>query len=144
MVTQQETDQTSAFFGGQVSKCESKLPAGALCEGSCKAKDLDDDGFFSYAEEQTLCSCGTYANLAAAQARTGLAPVPATVLYDHAAAANPIGLRAGRVHREQRLQLVQLDGQQEPGLPQGLPRYPCVALHSRILQQKIHALSCET
>ena len=65
MVTEQDLN------GVQQTKCQSRMPAGALCEGSCKAKDLNEDGDVSIMESRALCSCSTYTNLAAAQVRAG-------------------------------------------------------------------------
>ena len=57
--------------GFQQTKCQSRMPAGALCQGSCKAKDVNEDGDVSLMEGRALCSCSTYANLGAAQVRAG-------------------------------------------------------------------------
>ena len=55
MITEQ-----NIVTGVQETKCQSKLPNdGSKCEGSCSAKDTDNSGFVSPAENQAGCSLGT-------------------------------------------------------------------------------------
>ena len=54
MITEQNEE------GVQETKCQSKLPNdGSKCEGSCSAKDTDNSGFVTLAENQAGCSLGT-------------------------------------------------------------------------------------
>ena len=43
----------------QSTRCESKLPAGAVCEGSCAAKDVDNSGVVDPDENRLMCPLAT-------------------------------------------------------------------------------------
>jgi hypothetical protein len=53
MVTEQDQN------GVQQTTCQSKLPVGTRCEGSCSAKDSNNNGFADASENQATCPLGT-------------------------------------------------------------------------------------